>query len=70
MSYIELRAERESSNDESYTLVEYLVDNGSKVTEGKAVASIEGSKAVIEIYSPKTGYIFFLEKKFSTKTPR
>ncbi len=62
MNYIELIAERESSNDESYTLVEYLVENGSKVTEGKAIASLEGSKAIIEINSPKAGYIFFLEK--------
>lgn len=62
MSYIELIAERESANDESYTLVEYLAKDGSKVSEGSAVASLEGSKAVIEISSPKTGYIFFLEK--------
>ena len=62
MSYYELVAERESANDEAYTLVEYLVKDGSRVTEGSAVASLEGSKAVIEISSPKTGYIFFLEK--------
>lgn len=62
MSYFELVAERESANDEAYTLVEYLVKDGSRVTEGSAVASLEGSKAVIEINSPKTGYIFFLEK--------
>ena len=59
MSYFELVAERESANDEAYTLVEYLVKDGSRVTEGSAVASLEGSKAVIEINSPKTGYIFF-----------
>ena len=62
MSYVELIAERESANDEAYTLVECLAKEGSKVMEGAAVASLEGSKAVVEINSPKTGYIFFLEK--------
>ena len=39
MSYVELIAERESANDEPYTLVECLTKEGSNVLEGAAVAS-------------------------------
>jgi len=62
MNYIEVFAERESANDESYNLIELLVSNGDKIKEGTLIALLEGSKAVIEIASPSSGYIFFLEE--------
>jgi len=62
MNYIEVFAERESANDESYNLIELLVSNGDKIKEGALIALLEGSKAVIEIASPSSGYIFLLEE--------
>ena len=62
MNYIEIFAERESANDESYNLIELLVSNGDKIKEGTLIALLEGSNAVIEIASTSSGYIFFLEE--------
>ena len=62
MNYIEVFAERESANDESYIFIERLVDDGAKVLEGTLIALLEGSKAVIEVAANSTGYIFFLEE--------
>ena len=40
--------ERESSNDETYTLVEKYVQDNVKVFDGTRICSIEGSKSLID----------------------
>jgi sugar O-acyltransferase (sialic acid O-acetyltransferase NeuD family) len=62
MNYVEILAERESANDESYVFIERLVNDGDQVLEGSIIALLEGSKAVIEIAVRQEGYIFFLEE--------
>jgi len=47
----------ESVNDESVTLSAWLVSNGEWVKEGQAIASIETSKAVMEVNAPVTGFV-------------
>jgi pyruvate/2-oxoglutarate dehydrogenase complex dihydrolipoamide acyltransferase (E2) component len=46
---------RENVNDESATLVSWLVADGSAVEAGRAVAQVETSKAVVEIEAPAAG---------------
>jgi len=47
----------ESVNDETVTLVSWLVRNGEWVQEGQAIASIETSKAIMEVNAPVTGFV-------------
>jgi pyruvate/2-oxoglutarate dehydrogenase complex dihydrolipoamide acyltransferase (E2) component len=47
----------ESVNDESVTLLSWQVANGEEVKEGQPIASIETSKAVMEINASATGFI-------------
>ena len=47
----------ESVNDESVTLLCWQVANGEEVKEGQPIASIETSKAVMEINASATGFI-------------
>ena len=47
----------ETVNDDSVTLIAWLVTNGEPVTEGQAVASVETSKAVMDIHSPSIGFL-------------
>lgn len=48
---------RENVNDESATLVAWLVADGSSVEPGLAVAQVETSKAVVEIEAPAAGIL-------------
>jgi pyruvate/2-oxoglutarate dehydrogenase complex dihydrolipoamide acyltransferase (E2) component len=47
----------ETVNDDSVTLIAWLVANGEPVTEGQAVASVETSKAVMDIHAPSVGLL-------------
>ena len=44
-------------NDETVTLVEWLVADGHEVKSGQVVARLESSKGVIDIESPQTGFL-------------
>ena len=48
---------RENVNDESATLVAWLVTDGSQVEQGQAVAQIETSKAVVDLEAPASGLL-------------
>jgi sugar O-acyltransferase (sialic acid O-acetyltransferase NeuD family) len=65
MNYIEVFAERESANDESYIFTERLFSDGDKINEGVLIALLEGSKAIVEVLSPSSGYIFYLQESGS-----
>lgn len=46
-----------NSNDDSYILIEWLVDEGQAVTEGEPIVVLETSKAAEEIASPCAGVV-------------
>jgi pyruvate/2-oxoglutarate dehydrogenase complex dihydrolipoamide acyltransferase (E2) component len=48
---------RENVNDETVKLVAWLVPDGEGAQTGQSVASIETSKAVIEIAAPRAGFV-------------
>ena len=48
---------RENVNDETVTLVNWCVENGTLVEVGQALADVEGSKAVFTISAPLTGVV-------------
>jgi pyruvate/2-oxoglutarate dehydrogenase complex dihydrolipoamide acyltransferase (E2) component len=48
---------RENVNDESATLISWLVADGSPVEPGRAVAQVETSKAVVEIEATAAGIL-------------
>ncbi len=48
---------RENVNDESVTLVSWLVKDGDQVSSGQDLAEVEGSKSVFEIAAPQDGYV-------------
>lgn len=47
----------EQVNDESVMLVEWLAKDGSQVTAGQPIATIETSKATTQIEAPQAGYL-------------
>jgi len=47
----------ETVNDDSVTLIAWFVANGGPVTEGQAIASVETSKAVMDVHSPSAGLL-------------
>jgi pyruvate/2-oxoglutarate dehydrogenase complex dihydrolipoamide acyltransferase (E2) component len=58
---VEIKLERLSVNDDEYTFVERLVDDGAEVAAGAIVASVESAKTVFEIEAPVAGFVFFLK---------
>jgi pyruvate/2-oxoglutarate dehydrogenase complex dihydrolipoamide acyltransferase (E2) component len=52
----------ETVNDEFVTLVAWLVTNEEQVEEGQAIASVESSKAVMDIHAPVAGIVQTLLK--------
>ena len=60
---IEVKLQRLSVNDDEYTFVERLVEDGVEVAAGAIIASIESAKTVFEIEAPVAGFIFFLKTK-------
>ena len=58
---IEIKLERLSVNDDEYTFVERLVDDGAEVAAGAIIASVESAKTVFEIEAPGAGFVFFLK---------
>jgi 2-oxoglutarate dehydrogenase E2 component (dihydrolipoamide succinyltransferase) len=48
---------RENVNDESATLVAWIVGDGSRVEPGQVVAQIETSKAVVDVPAPSGGIL-------------
>ena len=48
---------RENVNDETVTLVNWCVENGTLVEAGQALADVEGSKAVFTIPAPLAGVV-------------
>jgi pyruvate/2-oxoglutarate dehydrogenase complex dihydrolipoamide acyltransferase (E2) component len=48
---------REHVNDETVTLLSWLVANGEKVTKGQPIAEVETSKAVFEMEASESGYL-------------
>ena len=48
---------RENINDETVTLVNWCVENGTPVEAGQALADVEGSKAVFTIAAPVPGVV-------------
>ena len=61
---IEVKLQRLSANDDEYTFIERLVEDGAEVAAGTLIASIESAKTVFEIEAPVAGFIFF------SKAPR
>jgi sugar O-acyltransferase (sialic acid O-acetyltransferase NeuD family) len=51
--------EKFNASDDSFTVTEIYISSGSFMEAGKIIASIESSKADIEIESQKSGYIYF-----------
>ena len=51
--------EKEGVSDDSYKVVELYCENGASVEKGQMIFCIETSKAVIDIESPSSGYIFY-----------
>jgi pyruvate/2-oxoglutarate dehydrogenase complex dihydrolipoamide acyltransferase (E2) component len=58
---VEIKLERLSVNDDEYTFVERLVDDGAEVAAGAIIASVESAKTVFEIEAPVAGFVFFLK---------
>lgn len=50
-------------DDEEADLGEWLVEDGSTVTEGQAIASLETSKLVSELVAPVAGVITFKKEE-------
>ena len=48
---------QENVNDESVTLLSWLVPKGEKVSQGQRIAEVETSKAVMEIEAPSAGVL-------------
>jgi 2-oxoglutarate dehydrogenase E2 component (dihydrolipoamide succinyltransferase) len=48
---------QENVNDEAITIVSWRVANGTHVEAGQALAEVEGSKTVFEIYAPVSGLV-------------
>ncbi|GAA2393623.1 2-oxo acid dehydrogenase subunit E2 [Dactylosporangium salmoneum] len=57
MTGADLRVPKLNTNDESYVLLEWLVDDGEQVRRDDPVASVETSKAVEELVSPGDGVL-------------
>ena len=58
---IEIKLDRLSVNDDEYTFVERLVEDGAEVAAGATIASVESAKTVFEIEAPTAGFVFFLK---------
>lgn len=58
MAEIWIRAERDSASDDSLLISRFLVREGSEVRSGSAIAEVEGSKSLFEIFSPESGTIY------------
>lgn len=58
MTEIWIRAERDSASDDSLLISRYLVEDGSEVRSGTAIAEVEGSKSLFEIVSSDSGAIY------------
>src|SRR5262249_31904543 len=58
---VEIKLERLSANDDEYTFVERLVEDGVEVAAGAIIASVESAKTVFEIEAPVAGFVFFLK---------
>ena len=52
-------APHEFVNDESVLLVQWLVKDGEKVSQGHPLVTIETSKATLDIEAPAAGYVRF-----------
>ena len=59
----EIKTPQESVNDDSVIIVEVFVKNSDKIKKNSLLAEIETSKALIEIYSEKGGYVKCLCEK-------
>lgn len=63
-----VRTPHEFVNDESVLLVEWLVQDGEQVQKGRSLATIETSKATLDIEAPVGGYVrFYLPKGTEVK---
>jgi pyruvate/2-oxoglutarate dehydrogenase complex dihydrolipoamide acyltransferase (E2) component len=58
---VEIKLERLSVNDDEYTFVERLVEDGVEVAAGATIASVESAKTVFEIEAPVAGFVFFVK---------
>jgi pyruvate/2-oxoglutarate dehydrogenase complex dihydrolipoamide acyltransferase (E2) component len=58
---VEIKLQRLSVNDNEYTFVERLVEDGVEVAAGTIIASVESAKTVFEIEAPIAGFVFFLK---------
>jgi pyruvate/2-oxoglutarate dehydrogenase complex dihydrolipoamide acyltransferase (E2) component len=61
-SYIEMKMQRLSANDDEYIFVEQLVKEGAQVVVGDVVANIESAKTVFEIEASAAGFVFFMKR--------
>jgi pyruvate/2-oxoglutarate dehydrogenase complex dihydrolipoamide acyltransferase (E2) component len=59
---VEIKLQRLSVNDDEYTFVERLVEDGMEVAAGAIIASVESAKTVFEIEAPVAGFVFFLKE--------
>jgi pyruvate/2-oxoglutarate dehydrogenase complex dihydrolipoamide acyltransferase (E2) component len=61
-SFVEMRMQRLSANDDEYIFVEQLVEEGAQVVVGDVVANIESAKTVFEIEASAAGFVFFMKR--------
>src|SRR5690348_3143280 len=57
MAVIDVRIARETANDSTVQLLEWLVEDGGQVRAHQAVAEVESSKVTIAVVSPGDGYL-------------
>jgi len=53
----EVRVPKDNVNDESVTVLEWLVEDAERVEAGQPLATVETSKSVFEIEAPCEGYV-------------
>ncbi|GAB1511099.1 2-oxo acid dehydrogenase subunit E2 [Actinophytocola sp. KF-1] len=54
---VPVTAPKLNNNDETYVVLEWLVEDGERVAEGAPLVELETSKAVEEIAAPASGYL-------------
>ena len=59
-SYELLAVPRAAANDDAMRVVEWLVEDGTRVEPGQVVAMLEGSKTVLELETRSGGFLYHL----------
>ncbi|MEU0383200.1 2-oxo acid dehydrogenase subunit E2 [Streptomyces chartreusis] len=65
----EVRIPKLNNNDSTYVLLDWLAEDGARVTAGQPIATVETSKATQELEAPADGYLRPLLRPRSTCRP-